>query len=59
MDVMAELPSYGSRRVWALLQRQAEAQEQHVVNAKRVYSVMREHGLLPETTSAVLNPAGT
>ena len=48
MEAMAELPSYGYRRVWALLRRQSEATEQPVVNAKRVYRVMREHGLLLE-----------
>ncbi len=48
MDAVAELPSYGYRRVWALLRRQSEAQGQPVVNAKRVYRVMREHGLLLE-----------
>ncbi|WP_323957972.1 DDE-type integrase/transposase/recombinase, partial [Aeromonas caviae] len=47
-----ELPSYGYRRVWALLRRQSEATEQPVVNAKRVYRVMREHGLLLERKPA-------
>ena len=44
----ADLPSYGYRRVWALLRRQAEQQAQPAVNAKRVYRVMRDHGLLLE-----------
>lgn len=52
MEAMAELPSYGYRRVWALLRRQSEATEQPVVNAKRVYRVMREHGLLLERKPA-------
>lgn len=38
------LPSYGYRRVWALLRRQAEP----AVNVKRVYRVMRDHDLLLE-----------
>ena len=37
MEVMAELPSYGYRRVWTLLRRQSEVTRQSVVNAKRVY----------------------
>lgn len=52
MEAMAELPSYGYRRVWALLRRQSEATRQPVVNAKRVYRVMRAHGLLLERKSA-------
>ena len=43
-------PSYGYRRVWALLRRQSEAERLPVVNAKRVYRVMRDHGLLLEET---------
>lgn len=45
---VSDLPSYGYRRVWALLRRQAEQQAQPAVNAKRVYRVMRDHGLLLE-----------
>ena len=45
---IADLPSYGYRRVWALLRRQAERQAQPAVNTKRVYRVMRDHGLLLE-----------
>ena len=41
-----QISLHGYRRVWALLRRQSEATEQPVVNAKRVYRVMREHGLL-------------
>ncbi len=52
MEAMAELPSYGYRRVWALLRRQSEATRQPVVNAKRVYRVMRDHGLLLERKPA-------
>ncbi|PNF76404.1 IS3 family transposase [Stutzerimonas degradans] len=45
---IADLPSYGYRRVWALLRRHAERQVQPALNAKRVYRVMRDHGLLLE-----------
>lgn len=41
---ISDLPSYGYRRVWALLRRQPEP----VVNVKRVYWVMRDHDLLLE-----------
>lgn len=44
--VVAHLPSYGYRRAWALVQRQREAQGGPLVNHKRVYRVMRDHGLL-------------
>ena len=40
---ISDLPSYGYRRVWALLRRQAEP----AVNVKRVYRVMRDHDLWP------------
>ena len=43
---IAHLPSYGYRRVWGLLRRQREHQGAAAVNAKRVYRVMRTHGLL-------------
>ncbi len=43
---VADLPSYGYRRVWALLRRRAEQEKSPVVNAKRVWRVMRENGLL-------------
>lgn len=45
---IADLPSYGYRRVWALLRRQAEQQPQPAINVKRVYRVMRDHNLLLE-----------
>jgi putative transposase len=50
---IAHLPSYGYRRVWGLLRRQREHQGKAAVNAKRVYRVMRTHGLLlPADTAA-------
>jgi putative transposase len=43
---VADLPTYGYRRVWALLRRNRDTQAQPRINAKRVYRVMRTHGLL-------------
>ncbi len=36
---MADLPTYGYRRVWALLRRESERDGLPVVNAKRVYRI--------------------
>jgi len=44
--VIAEMPTYGYRRVWAVLRRTAEAQGFKHPNHKRVYRVMKAHGLL-------------
>ena len=44
--VIAELPTYGYRRVHALLKRQALAAGSKAPNHKRVYRVMKVHGLL-------------
>ncbi len=43
---VAGLPTYGYRRVWALLRRSHEMTGAPCVNAKRVYRVMRDHQLL-------------
>jgi transposase InsO family protein len=43
---VADLPSYGYRRVWGMLRREREDRGSVPVNAKRVYRVMRVHGLL-------------
>jgi putative transposase len=45
-SVIAEMPSYGYARVWAVLRRKARAEGRAPVNRKRVYRVMRVHGLL-------------
>lgn len=45
-ELVADLPTYGYRRAWALLRRSRDALCQPRVNAKRVYRVMRCHGLL-------------
>ena len=44
--VIMDLPTYGYRRVHALLRRQAEEDGRRAPNAKRVYRVMKLHGLL-------------
>ena len=44
--VIAELPTYGHRRVHAILKRQALAAGLKPPNHKRVYRVMKVHGLL-------------
>ena len=44
--VIAELPTYGYRRVHAILRRQAKAKDAGAPNHKRVWRVMRQHGLL-------------
>jgi putative transposase len=44
--IIAELPTYGYRRVHAILKRQALAFGRKVPNHKRVYRVMKVHGLL-------------
>ncbi len=44
--LIADLPSYGYRRVHALLRRRAEQEGRAAPNVKRVYRVMKVHGLL-------------
>ncbi|HBM9647365.1 TPA: IS3 family transposase [Escherichia coli] len=51
--VIGELPTYGYRRVWALLLRQAELDGMPAINAKRVYRIMRQNALLLERKTAV------
>lgn len=45
-SIIAEMPSYGYRRVWAVLRRAALAEGRPAPNHKRVYRVMKAHGLL-------------
>ena len=47
-ELSGDVPTYGYRRAWALLRRSRDALAQRRVNAKRVYRVMRRHGLLLE-----------
>jgi len=44
--VIADLPTYGYRRVHAILKRRAMAERRQPPNHKRVYRVMKVHGLL-------------
>ena len=49
--LIADLPTYGYRRVHALLRRHREQTGAPAVNVKRVYRVMKVHGLLLERHS--------
>ncbi|EFB9660781.1 IS3 family transposase [Escherichia coli] len=51
--VIGELPTYGYRRVWALLRRQAELDGMPAINVKRVYRIMRQNALLLERKPTV------
>ena len=51
--VIDDLPTYGYRRVWALLRRQSETDDMAVINAKRVYRIMRQNALLLERKPAI------
>ncbi len=44
--VIGEMPTYGYRRVWAVLRRSAEAEGLQPPNHKRIYRVMKAHDLL-------------
>lgn len=44
--IIGEMPTYGYRRVWAILRRVAQAEGRSWPNHKRVYRVMKAHGLL-------------
>jgi putative transposase len=46
VDQIAELPSYGYRRAWTLVNRCRDQESRGRVNHKRIYRVMREHRLL-------------
>jgi transposase InsO family protein len=45
-DLAAQRPTYGYRRLWALLRRFRAARGQNAVNAKRVYRLAKAHQLL-------------
>lgn len=45
-SVIGGMPTYGYRRVWAVLRRQADAQGRPRPNHKRIYRIMKAHGLL-------------
>jgi transposase InsO family protein len=50
-EIVDERPTYGYRRVTALLNRQREAEGRERVNRKRVYRLMYQHGMLLEAHS--------
>jgi putative transposase len=47
-EIIAALPTYGYRRIHAVIRRRRREQGGAAVNAKRVYRVMKTHGLLLE-----------
>ncbi|UOY86388.1 IS3 family transposase [Escherichia coli] len=55
--VIGKLPTYGYRRVWALLRRQAELDGMPAINAKRVYRIMRQNALLLERAKTAVPPS--
>ncbi|EYR82909.1 transposase [Shinella sp. DD12] len=54
--IIADLPTYGYRRVHAVLRRNAREQGRPWPNAKRVYRVMRLHDLLLERHTGTVDP---
>jgi putative transposase len=44
--IIGDQPTYGYRRVWAMLKREGREKGLAPVNAKRVYRVMKAHGML-------------
>lgn len=44
--IIGQMPSYGYARVWAVLRRKARAEGRVPANRKRIYRVMKVHGLL-------------
>ena len=51
--VIGALPTYGYRRIWALLRRRAELDGMPAINVKRVYRIMCQNALLLERKPAV------
>lgn len=51
--VIGDLPTYGYHRMWALLRRQSESDDMAIINAKRVYRIMRQNALLLERKPAI------
>ncbi|WP_155741136.1 IS3 family transposase, partial [Burkholderia pseudomultivorans] len=54
--VVGDLPSYGYRRVWGSLRNERIAAGQVPFNAKRIYRIMRTHGLLMQRRPAPPRP---
>jgi putative transposase len=53
--IISEMPTYGYRRVHALLRRKARWESRSWPNVKRVYRVMKVHGLLLERHTGAIN----
>ncbi len=53
VNVIDKLPTNGSRRVWAMLRQQSENKNIAIINAKRVYRIMRRSALLQERKPAI------
>jgi len=51
--VIGELPAYGYCRVWALPRRQSETDDITVINARRLYRIMRQNALQLECNPAI------
>lgn len=52
-NVIDKLPTYGYRRVWAMLRRQSENEGIAMINAERVYRIMKQSALLLERKPAI------
>ncbi|SUD99041.1 IS2 transposase TnpB [Providencia rettgeri] len=52
-NVINKLPTYGYRRVWAILRSQSENEGIAIINAKRVYCIMKQSALLLERKPAI------
>ncbi|CVI20401.1 IS2 insertion element transposase InsAB'; KpLE2 phage-like element [Agrobacterium fabacearum CFBP 5771] len=53
--IISEMPTYGYRRVHALLRRKARWESRSWPNVKRVYRVMKVHGLLLERHTGAID----
>lgn len=53
--IISEMPTYGYRRVHALLRRKARNESRSWPNVKRVYRVMKVHGLLLERHTGAID----
>lgn len=52
--VLGKFPSFGHKRITAVINRELQSLGQARVNAKRVYRLLKEHGLLLKTKSTAL-----
>lgn len=53
--IVSEMPTYGYRRVHALLRRKARSESRPWPNVKRVYRVMKVHDLLLERHTGAID----